>query len=47
MFLSIEFPIKDLGYLSFILGVEVHNSASGLHLSQQRYIVDILKRTNM
>jgi hypothetical protein len=45
--LSSEFPIKNLGYLSFFLGIEVHYSASGLHLSQQRYIIDILQRTNM
>jgi hypothetical protein len=45
--LKIEFPIKDLGSLSLFLGVEVHHSKSGLHLSQQRYIADILQRTNM
>jgi hypothetical protein len=45
--LSLTFPIKDLGSLNFFLGVEVHWSSTGLHLSQQRYIADILKRTNM
>jgi hypothetical protein len=33
--------------LSFFLGVEVHQSSTCLHLSQQRYIADILKRTNI
>jgi hypothetical protein len=45
--LKIEFSIKDLGSLSLFLGAEVHHSKSGLHLSQQRYIADILQRTNM
>jgi hypothetical protein len=45
--LSLTLPIKDLGSLNFFLGVEVHWSSTGLYLSQQRYIVDILKRTNM
>jgi hypothetical protein len=45
--LSLTFPIKDLDSLNFFLGVEVHRSSTGLHLSQQCYIADILKRTNM
>ena len=32
--LSLTFPIKDLGSLNFFLGVEVHRSSTGLHLSQ-------------
>jgi hypothetical protein len=45
--LSLTFPIKDLGFLNFFLGVEVHWSSTSLHLSQQHYIADILKRTYM
>jgi len=45
--LSLDFPIKDLGSLNFFLGVEVHRSPTGLHLCQQRYIADLLKRTSM
>jgi hypothetical protein len=45
--LSVEFPIKDLGKLNFFLGVEVSRSDAGMHLCQQRYISDILKRANM
>jgi len=40
--LSRDFPIKDLGPLNFFLGVEVHRSSAGLHLSQQCYIADLL-----
>jgi hypothetical protein len=45
--LSAAFPIKDLGALSYFLGVEVSRTATGLHLSQQRYISNLLQRTNM
>jgi hypothetical protein len=42
-----EFPFKDLGPLSFFLGVQVSRSSHGLHLYQMKYITDILKRTHM
>jgi hypothetical protein len=45
--LSAAFPIKDLGPLSFFLGVEVAMCATGLHLSQHRYVMELLKKTNM
>jgi hypothetical protein len=45
--LSADFPIKDLDDLTYFLGVEVSRTPAGLHLSQQRYILDLLQRTNM
>jgi hypothetical protein len=42
-----SFALKDLGSLHFFLGVEVTWQSDGLHLSQQRYIHDILTKTNM
>jgi hypothetical protein len=45
--LSTIFLVKDLGDLNFFLGVEVNRVPVGLLLSQQRYICDILKLTNM
>uniref|UniRef100_A0A2N9IH96 Reverse transcriptase Ty1/copia-type domain-containing protein n=1 Tax=Fagus sylvatica TaxID=28930 RepID=A0A2N9IH96_FAGSY len=45
--LQSEFAIKDLGKLNYFLGVEVIPNAHGTLLSQQRYIVDLLKRTKM
>ena len=45
--LAVDFPIKDLGPLNFFLGVEVTTCATRLHLSQQRYILDLLHKTNM
>lgn len=45
--LPVDFPIKDLGPLSFFLGVEVTTCAAGLHLSQHRYISNLLHKKNM
>lgn len=45
--LSKEFAIKDLGDLHYFLGVEVKLHSRGIILSQQKYIVDLLKRTGM
>jgi hypothetical protein len=45
--LRTSFAVKDLGKLNFFLGVEVTALKSGLLLSQRRYILDLLKRTNM
>jgi hypothetical protein len=42
-----SFALKDLGPLHFNLGVEAAWHSDGLHLSQQRYINDILTKTNM
>jgi histone deacetylase 1/2 len=42
-----EFAIKDLGDLSYFLGIQVHRKRGELLLTQQRYAADILKRVNM
>jgi len=42
-----SFALKDLGRLNFFLGVEATWHQDGLHLSQQRYINDLLTKTNM
>ncbi|XP_020114487.1 uncharacterized protein LOC109728471 isoform X3 [Ananas comosus] len=39
-----EFAMKDLGPLHYFLGIEVHRSPSGLHLSQQKYAHQLLQR---
>uniref|UniRef100_A0A3Q7JC68 Reverse transcriptase Ty1/copia-type domain-containing protein n=1 Tax=Solanum lycopersicum TaxID=4081 RepID=A0A3Q7JC68_SOLLC len=36
--LDLEFSLKDLGNLSFFLGIEVSRVRSGMHLSQASYI---------
>lgn len=45
--LAQRFSLKDLGPLSYFLGVEVVPHLHGLLLSQRRYIKDLLTRTNM
>ena len=41
------FSLKDLGNLHFFLGIEVTPTTTGLHLSQKKYIGDLLKRAKM
>jgi hypothetical protein len=45
--LKLEFAMKDLGPLHFFLGIHVTRSASGLHLSQSKYIAELLKKSRM
>ena len=41
------FQVKDLGSLSYFLGVEADRNSQGLHLCQNKYICDLLHRTKM
>ncbi|KAI5343890.1 hypothetical protein L3X38_011766 [Prunus dulcis] len=45
--LGTEFDIKDLGHLNYFLGVEVHYHPTSIHLTQNKYTVDLLKRSNL
>ena len=45
--LQSDFAVKDLGNLSYFLGVEVLRSTAGMFLTQRKYIADLLKRTHM
>jgi len=45
--LSAEFEIKEPGKLKYFLGIEVAHSTKGIFISQQRYILDLLKETKM
>lgn len=42
-----EFAVKDLGPLSFFLGIQVTRTTDGLHLHQGKYVTDLLHRTKM
>jgi hypothetical protein len=48
-FLSSNFDMKDLGDVSYVLGIEIHRdrTKSVLGLSQMAYIEKMLKRYNM
>jgi Reverse transcriptase (RNA-dependent DNA polymerase) len=41
--LKLEFDIKDLGNLTYFLGIEIARSSKGLFLSQRKCMLDLLK----
>lgn len=45
--LATKFALKDLGNLSYFLGVEVIPSSTGLFLSQRKYVCDLLDSLGM
>jgi len=45
--LSLEFAMKDLGQLSYFLGIVVTHHAGGLFLSQKKYAMEIIDRAGM
>lgn len=45
--LETEFSMKDLGALSYFLGISVKRTANTMFLSQKIYARDILKRAGM
>jgi hypothetical protein len=47
MHLQFEFPLKDLGELSYFLGIHVVQDSHGLHLSQSKYIFEHLHHAHM
>ena len=42
-----HFKIKNLGDLTYFLGLEVAHNSSGIHLSQRKYTIDLLHETGM
>ncbi|GAU17623.1 hypothetical protein TSUD_254980 [Trifolium subterraneum] len=45
--LASEFAMKDLGTLSYFLGIAVTHHADGLFLSQRKYAAEIIERAGM
>ena len=41
------FALKDLGELHFFLGIQATKTDTGLHLSQSKYIADLLNKVKM
>ena len=46
-FLSQQFEMKDLGHLSYFLGLEITHSTNGLYVTQAKYASDLLSRTRL
>lgn len=46
-YLAIEFEIKNLGKLKYILGKEVAHSKSGIFILRQKYVFDLLWKIGM
>ena len=46
-YLSNEFEMKDLRSLKYFLRIEVARSKGGIFISQQKYILDLLRETRM
>ncbi|KAG8502305.1 hypothetical protein CXB51_002012 [Gossypium anomalum] len=45
--LNDTFSLKDLGKLSYFLGIEVNYGSDGVFLTQRKYVLDLLKRASM
>lgn len=45
--LQLEFAMKDLGHLTYFLGIEATCNSSVLHLQHTRYIIDLLDRVKL
>lgn len=45
--LSAEFALKDLGELHYFLGIEVKKHEDGIHLSQEKYATDLVKKAGL
>ena len=46
-FLSQQFEMKDLGHLSYFLGLEITHSTDGLYITQAKYAFDLLCRAGL
>nr|XP_028955049.1 uncharacterized protein LOC114823790 [Malus domestica] len=45
--LSTEFELKDLGKLHYFLGIKVSYLSNGIHLSQNKYTLELLQRGDL
>lgn len=41
------FHMKDLGALKYFIGIEIARNASGIYLSQRKYVLDIITETGL
>ena len=43
-YLGKEFEIDDLGYLKYLMGIEVGRSKQEIFISQRKYVLDLLQK---
>ena len=46
-FLRQQFEMKDLGHLSYFLGLEITHSKDGLYITQAKYALELLSRAKL
>ena len=46
-FLNRQFEMKDLGHLSYFLGLEITHSTDGLYITQAKYAFELLSRAGL
>lgn len=46
-YLNSQFNMKDLGELSYFLGIEVDRNEDGIFISQRKYTMDLLKEHHL
>ena len=46
-FLSQQFEMKDLGHLSYFLGLKITHSKDGLYITQAKYASELLSRAGL
>ena len=46
-FLSQQFEMKDLGHLSYFLGLEITHSTNGLYITQVKYAFELLSQARL
>ena len=47
VFLSQQFEMKDLGHLSYFLGLEITHSTNGFYITQAKYAFELLSRAGL
>ena len=45
--LNRKFTLKDLGEVNYFLRIQVKHATKGIHLSQWKYIIDLLWKAKM
>ena len=47
VFLSQQFEMKDIGHLSYFLGLEITHSTDELYITQAKYVSELLSRARL